>query len=104
MLDLHRLRELHRGLTITIDEFEHAADTNDQLEQSIGTPDRRHALKDKAHDFEGKWNDKREKLTDNLRGIEDSLRAIVEGWEEWDAETATYFEDDGEATTLTHEV
>ncbi|SDS22863.1 hypothetical protein [Agrococcus carbonis] len=103
MLDLERMRELHRGLTITVAEFEAAGRTNDRLESAIGNPDGRSALRDKAHDFEGRWNDKREKLLTNLDGIDESLRTIIEQWTAWDADTAGYFEDEGRTTTLTHE-
>lgn len=100
MLDLERMRELHRGLTVSIGEFENAGDTNDQLESAIGNPDGRDALRDKAHDFEGKWNDKRGKLLENLQGIDESLRGIIDTWTTWDTDTAAYFEQDGQSTTL----
>lgn len=104
MLDLTRMRELHRGLTVTIGEFEHAGDTNNQLEEAIGNPDGRDELRDKASDFEKKWNDKRGKLLDNLKGVDDSLRQLIEIWTTWDEDTAAYYEENGKPTTLHEEI
>ncbi|SFS03406.1 hypothetical protein SAMN04487783_0745 [Agrococcus baldri] len=105
MLDLERMRELHRGLTLTINEFENAGDTNNQLESDIGSPDGRRSLRDKAGEFESKWNDKRGKLTDNLTAIDESLRGLIETWTNWDRDTAGYLQDaEGESTTLTDPV
>ncbi|WP_127473387.1 flagellar protein FlgN [Microbacterium sulfonylureivorans] len=97
MLDLARLRETKDGLAATVAEFESAAKTNDGLEQSIGKPDDRSELRDKASDFESAWNDKRDKLKENLENILEQLSGIVDGWEEWDRDTACSL-DGAEAT------
>ena len=88
MLDLERLRETKAGLEATIGEFKEAASINDGLEQSIGKPDDRSALRDKASDFESAWNGKRGKLEENLTNILEQLTSIVDGWDEWDRQTA----------------
>lgn len=100
MLDLVRMRQLHDGLMIVINEFEAAGRTNDSLEDAIDLPDDRSSLRDKAHDFEAAWNDKRGKLEENLDGIQESLRGIVDAWSDWDAETAADIESQSEPTTL----
>lgn len=92
MLDLARLQETQTGLSAAITEFENAAKTNDGLEESIGRPDDRTALRDKASDFEGSWNDKRGKLQENLTNILEQLTSIVDGWTEWDCQTASDLE------------
>lgn len=89
MLDLERLRATNEGLKASITEFENAANTTDGLEQAIGRPDDRTGLRDKAHDFEGDWNDRRATLAENLTKIQEQLEAIVNGWTDWDVETAS---------------
>lgn len=88
MLDLERLRETKTGLATTVAEFKDAAKTNDDLEAAIGRPDERRELQDKAADFESAWNDKRGKLKENLENILEQLTGIIDGWDEWDRDTA----------------
>lgn len=88
MLDLERLREARVGLRASIEAFDEAASSTDDIERAIGRPDDRGALRDKAHDFEGAWNDKRDALAENLQNIEEQLTSIIDGWAEWDAQTA----------------
>ncbi|MDY0908378.1 hypothetical protein [Microbacterium sp. CFBP9034] len=101
MLNLERLRETKEGLTATVAEFENAAKTNDGLEGSIGRPDDRRELRDKASDFESAWNDKRGKLQENLANILEQLTGIIDGWDEWDRDTAGSL-DGAEATGSTN--
>jgi len=88
MLDLERLTTAQEGLRASIEAFTEASSFTDQLEQAIGRPDDRGALRDKTHDFEGAWNDKRDALAENLQNIADQLTSIIDGWTEWDCETA----------------
>ena len=88
MLDLERLRETKDGLTAAVAEFDSASKTNDDLEASIGNPDDRRELRSKVADFESAWNDKRGKLKDNLANILEQLTSIIDGWDEWDRQTA----------------
>jgi len=101
MLDLERLRATREGLSAAVSEFENAAATNDGLEESIGRPDDRSDLKDKASDFESSWDNKRGKLKDNLASILDQLTSIIDGWDEWDRQTASDLEG-AEATSTTN--
>lgn len=88
MLDRQQLREAKAGLVAAIDEFDAAADTNDDLESAIGRPDDRGALLNQVIDFEVAWRDKRGKLQENLTNIKDQLTSILDGWDEWDVGTA----------------
>lgn len=92
MLDLERLREARDGLTATVAEFKNASNTNDGLEASIGRPDDRRELRDKASEFESAWDGKRDKLRENLENILEQLTGIVDGWDEWDRDTACSLE------------
>ena len=92
MLDLERLQTAREGLAAAIAEFEEASKINTGLEKDIGRPDDRTALRDKASDFESKWDGKRGKLSENLSNIHEQLSSIVDGWQEWDAETAADIE------------
>lgn len=88
MLDLERLQAARAGLRASIEAFDAASSFTNGIEKSIGRPDDRGALKDRVHDFEGKWNDKRDALAENLQNIEEQLGSIIDGWAEWDAQTA----------------
>ncbi|WP_168916493.1 flagellar protein FlgN [Microcella flavibacter] len=92
LLDLERLREARTGLRASIEAFSEAASFADGIERAIGRPDDRGALRDKAHDFEGAWNDKRDALAENLQNIEEQLTSIIDGWTEWDSQTAADLE------------
>lgn len=102
MLDLERLQTAREGLAAAIKEFEDASKINDGLEDAIARPDDRGALRDKASDFESAWNGKRGKLSENLQNIHDQLSSIVDGWEEWDSQTAADIEASRETSTTTN--
>ncbi|WP_214468380.1 hypothetical protein [Microbacterium flavescens] len=99
MLDLERLQTAREGLASAIAEFEEASKINDGLEKAIARPDDRSALRDKASDFESAWNGKRGKLSENLQNIHEQLSSIVDGWQEWDSETAADIEAARETST-----
>ena len=92
MLDLDRLRLTKTGLTSSVDAFESAAQTNDALESAVGKPDGRSELRQKVSDFEDDWKSNRGKLQKNLDEILKQLTGIIDGWEQWDSETANGFE------------
>lgn len=89
MLDLERLRATQEGLDLSITEFTNAGAINNGLESDIAKPDGRGTLRGKAGDFESAWNDKRDKLAENLTNIQEQLTAIIDGWADWDTETAS---------------
>jgi Sec-independent protein translocase protein TatA len=99
MLDLERLREAQAGVAAAVAEFKDASDINNDLEEAIGRPDDRSALRDKASDFESAWNGKRDTLTENLENINKQLKSIIDGWDEWDTTTASDLEGATEQTT-----
>lgn len=99
MLDLERLREAKAGIDAAIAEFKDASSINDGLEQDIDRPDDRSELRDKASDFESAWNGKRDKLRENLENIQEQLTGIIDGWAEWDTETAAEFDSANQTTT-----
>ncbi|MGX1793023.1 hypothetical protein ACWIDW_08785 [Microbacterium sp. NPDC055312] len=92
MLDLERLRKTKSGLKESVDAFEAAAATNDQLEQAIGKPDGRSELRSRVSDFESDWKSNRGKLQKNLDEILKQLTGIIDGWDEWDTNTAADLE------------
>lgn len=99
MLDLERLQTTRQGLSAALAEFKEAAKINDGLERAIARPDDRSALRDKASDFESAWDGKRDKLEENLQNIYDQLSSIVDGWEEWDSQTAADIEASRDTST-----
>ncbi|MDF2510108.1 MAG: hypothetical protein K0Q52_3967 [Microbacterium sp.] len=92
MLDLERLRLTKTGLQASVEAFESAAQTNDALESAIGKPDDRSDLQQKVSDFEDDWKSNRGKLQKNLDEILKQLTGIIDGWDQWDTETANGFE------------
>lgn len=88
MLDLERLRSTKQGLTASIEAFESAAATNDTLEVAVGRPDGRSELRSKVSDFESDWKSNRGKLQKNLDEILKQLNGIIDGWSQWDVDTA----------------
>ncbi|UJP09177.1 hypothetical protein L2X99_12060 [Microbacterium sp. KUDC0406] len=92
MLDLERLRTAKSGLQASVDAFEAAAATNDTLESAIGRPDGRSGLRSKVSDFEDDWKSNRGKLQKNLDEILKQLTGIIDGWNQWDTDTANGME------------
>lgn len=88
MLDLERLEETRDNLAVMLSEFADAASINNVLESAVSTPDDRTLLKTKVGSFESAWNRKRSALEDNLNSIQEQLNHIIDGWQEWDSQTA----------------
>jgi len=88
MLDLERLKETRDSLTTVLAEFADSASINNTLESAVSTPDDRTLLRTKVGSFESAWSRKRSALEDNLKNIQEQLNHIVDGWQEWDSQTA----------------
>ncbi|MBA3780839.1 MAG: flagellar protein FlgN [Nocardioides sp.] len=90
-ITLDRLEQVVTNLEEIISDFDNATSLSEELEGAISDPFGRSELRDKARDFEERWDDKRGELTDGLKGIKDHVKGVLEGIEEWDAETAKAF-------------
>lgn len=77
-----------------IDEFDHAVGNADALEGAIGNPFRRGELRSHADDFEKRWDMKRKDLKEEISEVRDHMKGVVEGFQNWDSETALMFQKD----------
>jgi len=91
-IQLEKLNEVKSNLDAIIEEFEHATSNSEDLEADISDPYGRSKLRDEAREFEERWDDKRKDLKKGLEGVRDHVKGVIDGFEEWDAETAKAFE------------
>ena len=80
------------SLSKIVEEFEKASSRADNLEDAIGDPFGRNDLREAAEDFEDRWNNKRDELKDALQDIQEHVKGVVDGFQNWDSETALAFE------------
>ncbi|MEU4452148.1 WXG100 family type VII secretion target [Nocardioides sp. NPDC023903] len=80
------------SLSKIVEEFEQASSRADKLEDAIGDPFGRNELREAAEDFEDRWNNKRDELKDALQDIQKHVKGVVDGFQNWDSETALAFE------------
>ena len=90
-IKLEQLETVVSELASIIDEFENATSRSEELEAAIGDPFGESKLREEAQEFEERWDDKRNQLKDGLEGVKDHVKGILDGIEEWDAETAKAF-------------
>lgn len=82
-----------------IEELEDAGSLADELQDAIGRPFGHGALRDRAGDFEGQWNNKRNDLVRDITKIHEHVVGVLEGFADWDAETASQMDVDASGTT-----
>ena len=90
-ITLDKLEQVVTDLEAIISEFEKATSLSEELEAAIGDPFGESKLREEAQEFEERWDDKRNQLKDGLEGVKDHVKGILDGIEEWDAETAAAF-------------
>ena len=90
-ITLDKLEQVVTDLEAIISEFEKATSLSEELEAAIGDPFGASKLREEAQEFEERWDDKRNQLKDGLEGVKDHVKGILDGIEEWDAETAKAF-------------
>ena len=95
MLDRERLKAARDGLRAAMDEFEDAASTNDDLEESVGNPHGRGRLRDRVGWFEANWSSNRDDLRERLDAVHERIDGIVTGWDDWETEATAALEDAG---------
>ena len=82
------LDELNAKLKDIVAELEGAADRADTLEDAIGDPYGKNTLREAVEDFEDRWNNKRKNLAADIKKVQEHVQGVLEGFEQWDAETA----------------
>lgn len=91
-IKIAELDTVAKSLSSIVEEFEQASSRADKLEDAIGDPFDRDDLREAAEDFEDRWNNKRDELKDALKGVQEHVKGVVDGFQNWDSETALAFE------------
>lgn len=91
-IKIETLSRIATQLDSIVNEFENATSQSEALEADIGNPYGRGDLRDKAQDFEERWDDKRDELKDSLKELHEHVKGVVDGFENWDSETALQFQ------------
>ena len=91
-IKVETLSRIATQLDSIVNEFENATSQSEALEADIGNPYGRGDLRDKAQDFEERWDDKRDDLKDSLKELHEHVKGVVDGFENWDSETALQFQ------------
>ena len=91
-IKIETLSRIQTQLNAIVDEFENATGNSEALEAAIGNPYGRGELRDKAQDFEERWDDKRDDLKESLEDLRKHVKGVVDGFENWDSETALQFQ------------
>ena len=91
-IKIDTLSRIATQLDSIVSAFENATRQSEELEADIGNPYGRSDLRDKAQDFEERWDDKRDELKDSLKELHEHVKGVVDGFENWDSETALQFQ------------
>ena len=91
-IKIDTLSKVVEQLDEIVGEFKNATSQSEELEAAIGNPYGRGELRDKAQDFEERWDDKRDDLKESLEDLRKHVKGVVDGFENWDSETALQFQ------------
>ncbi|UFU07087.1 hypothetical protein [Ruania halotolerans] len=91
-ISLDELREVSTQLGDIVEEFENATSNSEALEAAIGNPFGEGKLRSEAREFEERWDDKRGDLKEALVKVQEHVDGVIEGVQQWDAETAIALE------------
>jgi len=82
-----------------VSELEGAGGLADELAAAIGRPYGKGALSDKVGDFESRWDDRRRDLIRDVTKIQEHVQGVLDGFSDWDSETAAGMDIDASGTT-----
>ncbi|QTV80223.1 hypothetical protein [Microbacterium sp. NIBRBAC000506063] len=88
------LARVNTQLATIVQELNDAASRTNDLEAAIGTPYGKRELRQKVGDFESRWDDKRKELAWDIDRVQKHVQGVLDGLEEWDAQTAASMEVD----------
>jgi hypothetical protein len=86
------LKAVGDNLKKIIEELKEASNRADVLEDAIGDPYGKNKLREAAEEFEDGWDDRRGKLLEDIEKVEQHVAGVLEGFEEWDTDTASEME------------
>lgn len=79
---------LYTNLLATRIEFDNASSRSSDVAGDIGQPYGNNALMAEANEFETQWDDRRNKLNEGLGSVVDRAKAVLEGFGDFDLESA----------------
>ncbi|GAA2044895.1 hypothetical protein GCM10009819_35100 [Agromyces tropicus] len=88
------LAELDAKLQSITAELQQAATRADVLEDAIGDPFGRDDLREAVEDFEDRWDNRRKHLAEDVAEVQQHVHGVLEGFRDWDRETAAGFDAD----------
>lgn len=88
LIKYDELKGVDDALKAIVEELKQASKRTDELEQAIGKPYGKSALKDAAHEFEGGWNDRRNALLEDIEKVQQHVAGVLEGFAQWDSDTS----------------
>lgn len=88
------LQTVSTQLSNIVTELDGVGSKQDALEEAIGAPWYLDRLRSRSHDFEGRWDDKRKYLLESLKEVQAHVQGIVDGFQDWDQDTASHMEVD----------
>lgn len=98
-INFSRLQRTSERLRNIVGELEDAGDLAEELASAVGRPYGKNALANKVGDFESRWDDRRRDLIRDVTKIQEHVQGVLDGFSEWDAETASQMDIDASGTT-----
>jgi len=95
------LERTGRQLGNIIGELEDAGGLADELRAAIDKPYGNATLADRVGDFESRWDDRRKDLIRDIQKIREHVVGVLEGFRDWDAETAAGMDIDASGLSST---
>ncbi|MEH6782090.1 MAG: hypothetical protein V7618_11075 [Rhodoglobus sp.] len=86
------LKAVGDNLKKIVEELKEASSRADVLEGAIGDPYGKNKLREAAEEFEDGWDDRRKKLLEDIEKVEQHVAGVLEGFEQWDTDTANEME------------
>ncbi|MBS1698801.1 MAG: flagellar protein FlgN [Actinobacteria bacterium] len=88
------LSAVNEKLKSIVSELDDAGSKTDAVQDAIGYPFGRDALRRKAGDFESRWDSKRSDLSRDIKKVQEHVQGVLDGCAKWDEETAKGMEVD----------
>lgn len=92
LIKYDELKSVDDALKAIISELKEASSRSNALEDAIGKPYGKSALKNAASEFESGWDDRRNALRDDIEKVQQHVAGVLEGFEQWDSDTANEME------------
>lgn len=92
LIKYDELKAVDESLKKIIEELKEASKRSNELEDAIDRPYGKSKLRDEASNFESGWDDRRNALLEDIEKVEQHVAGVLEGFAEWDTDTANEME------------